>query len=70
MGYPRQNRSCKNYTLKVSSDKQYDFWAWTISHTFIGMIMHYHGDEGYVQYSNELWPNDPNFTIGSLLRFF
>jgi hypothetical protein len=38
--------------------------------TFIGMITHGHGDEGYVQYSNELWSNDPNFTIGSLLRFF
>ncbi len=23
-----------------------------------------------VQYSNELWPNDPNFTIGSLLWLF
>jgi hypothetical protein len=29
--------------------------------------MHGHGDERYAQYSNELWPNDPNFTIGSLL---
>ncbi len=38
--------------------------------TFIGMITHGHGDEGYVQYSNELWSNDPNFTIGSLLHFF
>jgi len=34
---------------------------------FIGMIAHGDGDERYVQYSNELWPNDPNFTIGSLL---
>ncbi len=34
----------------------------------IGMIVHEHGDEAYIQYSNELWPNDPNFTIGSLLR--
>ncbi len=33
-------------------------------------IAHGHKDERYVQYSNELWPNDPNFTIGSLLRFF
>ncbi len=35
--------------------------------TFMGMIMHGHGDERYAQYFNELWPNDPNFTIGSLL---
>ncbi len=33
-------------------------------------IAHGHKDERYVQYSNELWPNDPNFTIGSLLRLF
>jgi hypothetical protein len=31
------------------------------------MIAHGHGDKKYAQYSNELWPNDPNFTIGSLL---
>jgi hypothetical protein len=34
----------------------------------MGMIVHGHGDERYAQYSNKLWPNDPNFTIGSLLR--
>ncbi len=33
----------------------------------MGMIAHGHGDEAYIQYWNELWPNDPNFTIGSLL---
>jgi hypothetical protein len=32
--------------------------------TLIGMIAHGHGDETFVQYFNELWPNDPNFTIG------
>jgi len=37
--------------------------------TLMGMIMHGHENERYAQYSNELWPNDPNFTIGSLLRF-
>ncbi len=31
------------------------------------MIAHGHGDEAFAQYSNELWPNDLNFTIGSLL---
>jgi hypothetical protein len=36
--------------------------------TLMGMIMHGHIYERYAQYSNELWPNDPNFTIGSLLR--
>ncbi len=35
--------------------------------TLIGMIAHGHCYEGYAQYSNELWLNDPNFTIGSLL---
>jgi hypothetical protein len=38
--------------------------------TLIGMIAHGHGDERCAQYSTELWPNDPNFTIGSLLSFF
>jgi len=35
--------------------------------TLIGMKVHGHGDEAYVQYANELWPNDLNFTIGLLL---
>ncbi len=35
--------------------------------TLMGMITHGHGDERYAQYFIELWPNDPNFTIGSLL---
>ncbi len=38
--------------------------------TLTGMRAHGHGDERYVQYSNELWLNDPNFTIGSLLHLF
>jgi len=29
-----------------------------------GMTAHGHVDERCVQYSNELWPNDPIFTIG------
>jgi hypothetical protein len=33
----------------------------------VAMIVHGHGDEKYAQYSNELWANDPNFTIRSLL---
>ncbi len=36
--------------------------------TLTRMIAHGHGDEKYAQYSNELWPNDPNFIIGSLLQ--
>jgi hypothetical protein len=28
---------------------------------FTCMIAHGHMDERYVQYLNELWPNDPNF---------
>jgi hypothetical protein len=32
------------------------------------MIAHGHGDEGFIQYSNDLWPNGLNFTIGSFLR--
>jgi hypothetical protein len=38
--------------------------------TLIGMIAHGYGDERYAQYFNEWWPNDPNFTIGSLLHLF
>jgi hypothetical protein len=44
-----------------------DTWAWTIAHYLYKSIAHGHGDEKYAQYSNELWPNDPNFTIRSLL---
>ncbi len=38
--------------------------------TLMGMITHGHGNERYAQYSNKLWPNDPNFTIASLLWLF
>ncbi len=38
--------------------------------TLIGMIAHGHGDEAFIQCFNELWPNDPNFTIRSLLHLF
>jgi hypothetical protein len=38
--------------------------------TLIGMITHGHGDEAFAQYSNELWPNDRNFTIGLFLCLF
>jgi len=38
--------------------------------TLIGMIAHGHGDKTFVQCSNELYPKDPNFTIGSLLHLF
>jgi hypothetical protein len=34
------------------------------------MIIHGGGDEAFVQYSNEIWHNDPNFTNRSLLRLF
>jgi hypothetical protein len=34
------------------------------------MVIHGHDDEAFAQYSNELWPNDLNFTIGSFLHFF
>jgi hypothetical protein len=36
----------------------------------MGMIVHGHGDERYAQYSIEVRPIDPNFTIGSLLQLF
>jgi len=35
--------------------------------TLMSMIAHGHGDEICAQYFNELLPNNPNFTIGSLL---
>jgi hypothetical protein len=38
--------------------------------TLTCMIAHGHGNERYAQYSNGLWFNDPNFTIGSLLCLF
>jgi len=38
--------------------------------TLMGMIAHGHGDERYAQYSNELWPNNPNSTVGYLLWCF
>jgi hypothetical protein len=38
--------------------------------TLTRMIVHGQGDEAFVQYSNELFPNDPNFTIGSFLCLF
>ncbi len=34
------------------------------------MIIHGHGDKTFARYFNELWPNDPNFTNGSLLCLF
>jgi hypothetical protein len=36
--------------------------------TFTCMITHGHRNERYAQYSSELWPNNPNVTIGSFLR--
>ncbi len=36
--------------------------------TLTSMIVHDFDDERYAQYFNELWPNNPNFTIGSLLQ--
>jgi hypothetical protein len=43
-------------------------WLSQLLITLTRMIIHGHGDEAFAQYSNELWPNDPNFTIGFLLR--
>jgi len=34
------------------------------------MIIHGHGDDAFIQYFNELWPNDPNFMIRLLLHLF
>ncbi len=38
--------------------------------TLIGMIIHGHGDKAFIQYSNELWPNDPNFMMKLFLHLF
>jgi hypothetical protein len=38
--------------------------------TLTGMLVHGHGNEVFVQHSNKFWPNDSNFTIGSLLQLF
>jgi hypothetical protein len=40
-----------------------------LSITLTGMISHGHWDDKYAQYSNGLWPNNPNSRIGSLLWF-
>jgi hypothetical protein len=62
-----QNGSCKNCTPKVTSGEQMICGLGQLPITLMNMIAHGHGNERYAQYSNELWPNDPNFTIGSLL---
>jgi hypothetical protein len=36
--------------------------------TLNGMITHGHGVSTFDIYSKFFWPNDPNFTIGSLLQ--
>jgi hypothetical protein len=41
-----------------------------LSITLTGIIVHGHGDKTFTQYFNKLWPNDPNFRIGSLLHLF
>ncbi len=38
--------------------------------TLIEMIVHSHGNKAFIQYFNELWPNDPNFMIRLLLHLF
>jgi hypothetical protein len=38
--------------------------------TLTRVIAHGQGDEAFVQYSNKLLPNNPNFTIGSFLCLF
>jgi hypothetical protein len=38
--------------------------------TLINMIAHGHGNERYAQYDYDLWPNDPNSIVGSLLHLF
>jgi hypothetical protein len=43
---------------------------WQFPITLIGMIVHGHGDEAFIQYFNELWPNDPNFMIRLLICLF
>ncbi len=36
--------------------------------TLTSMLVHGHGVEVFAQHSNQFWPNDSNFTIGSLLQ--
>ncbi len=38
--------------------------------TLTRMITHGHGDKTFMQYFNELWPNELSFTIGLFLRLF
>jgi hypothetical protein len=57
----------KTMLPRLQMCKKMIFWLGQLPITFKGMIAHGHGDERYAQYSNELWPNDPNFTTRSLL---
>ncbi len=64
--YSWQDGPCKNYNSKVASVQQNEFMLGQLPITLTGAIAHGHGDERYAQYCNELWPNNPKFTIGSL----
>jgi hypothetical protein len=68
MHYPWQNGSHKNALPRLQVCNKTIFGLRQLLITLMGMIAHGHRDERYAQYSNELWPNDPNFTIGYLLR--
>ncbi len=70
MCYPWQNGLCKDYTPKVTSGNKMICGLGQLPITLMSMIAHGHGNERYAQYSIELWPNDPKFTIESLLRLF
>jgi hypothetical protein len=70
MHYPWQNGSCKNYTFKATNLQQSVYGLGQLPIILTCMIAHGHEDKRYAQYLNELWPNDPNFTIGSLLWLF
>ncbi len=61
------DKMVQNYTPKVANGEKNDLWVGQLPISLMGMIAHGHGHERYVKYSNELWLNDPNFTIGSLL---
>ena len=52
--------------LRVQSKMIYSLSQLPVSLT--GMVTHGHRDGVYAHYSNELWPNESNFTVSSLAR--
>jgi hypothetical protein len=60
----------KTTSLRLQVKNKIVFGLGQLQVTLTGVITHGHGDEAFVQCFDELWPNDLNFMIESLLRLF